>query len=112
MWPLFLDRSSEFSLSSVADPFRISAHQSKTLSPVEGCHQRSPVAKRTQEENGQTAQYAYRPLPRPINRYYFATQRPELHWHTFGPKTNFDRDYQAVYVFQREPVGQTMNDER
>lgn len=34
--------------------------------------------------------------------YYFDTSRPELFWHSFGPKTDFDPKVDGVYIFKRE----------
>jgi 4-amino-4-deoxy-L-arabinose transferase-like glycosyltransferase len=36
-----------------------------------------------------------------LNVYWRDTQRPELPWHSFGPRTDFDRRSEAVYVFKR-----------
>jgi hypothetical protein len=36
-----------------------------------------------------------------IDVYWGDTQRPELPWHSFGAKTDFDRDTDAVYIFKR-----------
>jgi len=33
--------------------------------------------------------------------YWRQTQRPELPWHSFGPVRDFDRRYEAVYVFRK-----------
>ena len=36
-----------------------------------------------------------------IDVYWGDTHRPELPWHSFGAKTDFDRDTDAVYIFKR-----------
>jgi 4-amino-4-deoxy-L-arabinose transferase-like glycosyltransferase len=36
-----------------------------------------------------------------LDVYWFETQRPELNWHSFGPKTDFDRNIEGVYIFRR-----------
>ncbi len=55
---------------------------------------------RPHQENGVDAQYRY-PLATVLNVYWDATQRPELPWHHFGPRTDFDLNSEAVYIFRR-----------
>ncbi|MDA2916238.1 glycosyltransferase family 39 protein [Nitrospinae bacterium AH_259_B05_G02_I21] len=40
-------------------------------------------------------------LVQTLDAYWRQTQRPELFWHSFGPKTDFDRDRLGVYIFRR-----------
>jgi hypothetical protein len=56
---------------------------------------------RPHQEKGREVRYQYRRLKESVDRYWFDTSRPELHWHTFGPKTDFDRSHEAVYLFRR-----------
>jgi Dolichyl-phosphate-mannose-protein mannosyltransferase len=55
---------------------------------------------RSHQRDNKTIRFSY-PLVEVLDVYWRATHRPELPWHTFGPKTNFDRRAEAVYIFQR-----------
>jgi hypothetical protein len=48
---------------------------------------------------GQQIQLSYR-LVKVLDVYWFDSSRPELPWHTFGPRTGFDRQREAVYVMR------------
>jgi hypothetical protein len=58
-------------------------------------------------ENGPTSHFQFVEL---IDVYWRDTHRPELPWHSFGAKTDFDRDTEAVYVFQRVQNRQVAQD--
>lgn len=36
-----------------------------------------------------------------LDVFFNDTQRPEIFWHSFGPRTDFDRKTSAVYIFKR-----------
>ena len=55
---------------------------------------------RPHPRGNETVRFSY-PLVHVLDVYWGATHRPELPWHTFGPKTRFDRRTEAVYIFQR-----------
>ena len=55
---------------------------------------------RPHEESGKTVKYHYE-LFQVLDVYWDETQRPELMWHSFGPKIDFNRRRDAVYVFKR-----------
>lgn len=55
---------------------------------------------RSHTEAGKPARWSYR-LAQVLDVYGGETQRPELPWHSFGPRQDFDRRSQAVYIFQR-----------
>jgi 4-amino-4-deoxy-L-arabinose transferase-like glycosyltransferase len=53
--------------------------------------------------NGHLTQYQY--VPTAILAVYFRdTHRPEIMWHSFEPKTDFDHRTEAVYIFRRQDV--------
>ena len=55
---------------------------------------------RPHEQNGREVKFNYRPLTN-LNVFAGDTSRPELTRHTFGPKTDFNRDRDSVVVFKR-----------
>ena len=55
---------------------------------------------RPHRRNGQLVKYEYQ-LFETLRVYWRQTQRPELFWHSFGPKTDFNRQTQAVYILKR-----------
>jgi hypothetical protein len=55
---------------------------------------------RPHSENGRTVAYSY-DLVKTLDVFWFDLSRPELSCHHFGPKTDFNRDDEAVYVFRR-----------
>lgn len=55
---------------------------------------------RPHPRDNETVRFSY-PLVSVLDIYAGATHRPELPWHTFGPKMQFDRRTDAVYIFQR-----------
>jgi 4-amino-4-deoxy-L-arabinose transferase-like glycosyltransferase len=55
---------------------------------------------RPHQENGQLVRYEYQ-LVETLPVYWRQTQRPELFWHSFGPKTDFDLRTEAVYILKR-----------
>lgn len=55
---------------------------------------------RRHNEDGTVTRFSYR-LAKTLDVYWFDTSRPELPWHSFGPKTDFDQRVEAVYIFQR-----------
>jgi hypothetical protein len=55
---------------------------------------------RPHQQEGKPVKFTYS-LVEVLDVYWGATQRPELPWHSFGPKTDFDRRVEAVYIFQR-----------
>jgi hypothetical protein len=57
-----------------------------------------------QGSNSPHGQVHYR-LVEALDVYWEDTQRPELPWHSFGPKTAFDRHSEAVYIFKRVTDG-------
>ncbi|PWU13801.1 MAG: hypothetical protein C5B50_18595 [Verrucomicrobia bacterium] len=57
---------------------------------------------REHTENGRTVTYTYG-LAKVLDVFWFDLSRPELTSHHFGPKTDFDRRTEAVYVFKRLP---------
>jgi hypothetical protein len=42
-----------------------------------------------------------------LDVYWRDTHRPELPWHSFGPKRDFDPHSEAVYIFKRMTVPET-----
>ena len=50
--------------------------------------------------NGRVVTHRYE-LASALDVFCCDTHRPELTWHTFGPKTSFDRESEGVYVFKR-----------
>lgn len=58
---------------------------------------------RLQRIKGRILAYNYKP-ERILNVYYDQEQRPELPWHHFGPRRNFNRESDAIYVFRRGPL--------
>jgi 4-amino-4-deoxy-L-arabinose transferase-like glycosyltransferase len=59
---------------------------------------------RPHEENGNKIRFSYRAVAM-LNVYWAQTQRPELPWHSFGPRRNFNPEAEAVYIFKRgEPA--------
>lgn len=52
--------------------------------------------------NSVTNQHQY-VLVTNLHVFWFDTSRPELPWHTFGPKTDFNPATESVYVFRRIP---------
>jgi hypothetical protein len=55
---------------------------------------------RPHSEHGRTVAYRYN-LAQTLDVFWFDLSRPELSCHHFGPKTDFDRNQEAVYVFRR-----------
>lgn len=55
---------------------------------------------RRHQEAGKPVRNSYR-LVQVLDVYSGETQRPELPWHSFGPRRDFDPRSQAVYIFQR-----------
>jgi len=55
---------------------------------------------RAHTENGRKMRYRYQ-LVEILDVYWQQTQRPELLWHSFGPVRDFDRRFEAVYVFKK-----------
>jgi glucose uptake protein GlcU len=51
-------------------------------------------------ENGEVVGYEYR-LVKSLDIYWGQTYRPELPSHHFGPKTDFDKRHEGVYIFRR-----------
>ena len=58
---------------------------------------------RPHTSGGQRVQIRY-DLVAGLDVFWYATHRPELHLHSFGPKTTFDRDREAVYIFEGTAV--------
>jgi hypothetical protein len=56
---------------------------------------------RTRTRNGEVVQFDYH-LVKTLDVYWFDTSRPELPWHSFGPKTDFDRRFEGVYIFKKK----------
>jgi hypothetical protein len=54
---------------------------------------------RTHVRNAESVRMDYRPVAA-LDIYCYDTQRPELHLHSFGPKADFDRRTEAVYIFK------------
>lgn len=55
---------------------------------------------RTHTSHGKTVQFDYR-LVKTLDVFWFDTSRPELPRHRFGPVVDFDRRFEAVYIFRR-----------
>lgn len=43
-------------------------------------------------------------LEKNLEAFWFDTRRPELAFHTFGPRKNFDPGLDSVYAFRRLPA--------
>jgi membrane-bound metal-dependent hydrolase YbcI (DUF457 family) len=54
--------------------------------------------------NRETAASEYQLVER-LEVYWAQTQRPELPWHSFGPKTDFDPKAEGVYIYRRTGPG-------
>jgi len=50
-------------------------------------------------KNGEAVQFDYG-LVKTLDVYWFDTSRPEP-YHSFGPIVDFDRRFEAVYIFRR-----------
>jgi hypothetical protein len=55
---------------------------------------------RPHREGRHQVAYDYQ-LARQIDLYWKQTQRPELPWHSFGPRTDFDQQWEKVYIYRR-----------
>jgi hypothetical protein len=55
---------------------------------------------RQHSQEGQQVKFAYK-LVRVLDVYWLDTTRPELPWHSFRPKTDFDRQSESVYIIRR-----------
>jgi hypothetical protein len=55
---------------------------------------------RPHERDGNTTKYRYT-LSEVLDVYFADTHRPEIMWHSFGPRRRFDRQSEAVYIFRR-----------
>jgi hypothetical protein len=55
---------------------------------------------RPHESGGRTVQYRYE-LANRIEVYWDQTQRPEIPWHHFGPRTDFRPEVEGVYILRR-----------
>lgn len=55
---------------------------------------------RSHEEADRAVSYHYPAIAR-VNCFSEDTSRPELAWHTFGPKTGYDPESEAVFLFKR-----------
>ena len=55
---------------------------------------------RSHKEENRAVSYQYPAIAR-IDCYCEDTSRPELAWHTFGPKTGYDPESEAVFLFKR-----------
>lgn len=53
--------------------------------------------------NSKAERYRYN-LVQKIDIYYEEIQRPEITSHSFGPITDYNHEYQAVYIYHREPL--------
>lgn len=51
-------------------------------------------------QEGQQVKFIYK-LVKVLDVYWLDTARPELQWHSFRPKTDFNRQSEAVYIFER-----------
>ena len=58
---------------------------------------------RPHEERGRQVAYSYS-QEADLHTFWFDTSRPELPWHTFGPKKDFRPELESVYVFKRLPA--------
>ena len=59
-----------------------------------------PWLQRPHPELGETKPHTYQ-LVDQLGVYFKATQRSELMFHHFGPKTDYDRNTDDVYLFER-----------
>jgi hypothetical protein len=55
---------------------------------------------RPHPEQEQQVKFVYK-LVDVLDVYWYDTSKPELQWHLFGPKTDFDRQTEAVYIMRR-----------
>lgn len=55
---------------------------------------------RPHQKDGREVRFNYN-LAAVLNVYWLDMTRPELPWHNFGPRKNFDRNIEAVYIFRR-----------
>lgn len=58
---------------------------------------------RVHHEKGREVAYSYR-LEKNLEVFWFDTSRPELAFHTFGPRKDFDPGLDSVYAFRRLPA--------
>ncbi len=58
---------------------------------------------RIHKENGINVEYSYH-LIKVLDVYFEDRSRPEFPWHSFGPTKNYDKRYQAVYIFKKMKV--------
>jgi hypothetical protein len=62
------------------------------------------------QNRGESGPRSHFQLVELIDVYWEDTHRPELPWHSFGAKTDFDRDVDAVYIFKRVENRQLVQD--
>jgi|GEM_PF-315138 len=53
-----------------------------------------------ENEKGRRPKFSYQPLTN-LNVFFGDTSRPELPRHTFGPKTDFNRERESIFIFKR-----------
>ena len=51
-------------------------------------------------KNGRIVRHKYE-LMTTLDVYWYQSNRPEIIWHKFGPKKDYDRTHEAVYIFKR-----------
>lgn len=66
----------------------------------EGAKERLRFFSREHIEGGRNIRYRYQ-LVDILDVYWRQTQRPELPWHAFGPVRDFDKRFEAVYIFRK-----------